>query len=165
MVKMTYAQRARARRNRVRARYAMAKRRILRSSKMLKRRVEERKRLRAMLRIKENKKLAKLAILSKRLNVRTPNNKSDLLRRRLERMSLNGGSHTRIEWIALKASFGNKCAFCGSEEKVQRDHILPICKGGRDSIDNIQPLCWRCNFRKGPRIISKDQFLLRYKNN
>ena len=74
--------------------------------------------------------------------------------RRLERIKINGGSHTKEEWEALKSKSDGKCVFCGSDEKVQRDHIIPIFRGGKDSIDNIQPLCWACNFRKGIRLIT-----------
>jgi len=61
------------------------------------------------------------------------------------------GSHTRDEWLRLVAEFGGRCVRCGTDNyRVERDHIIPIYQGGADSIDNIQPLCARCNASKGP---------------
>lgn len=65
------------------------------------------------------------------------------------------GTHTKAEWEALKAEFDNHCVRCWtSEYPVEKDHITPICQGGSDSIANIQPLCARCNARKGPESIN-----------
>lgn len=55
------------------------------------------------------------------------------------------------DWMSLKTRFGG-CAKCGAA-KVEIDHIVPISLGGRNTIDNIQPLCRSCNSSKGTRII------------
>lgn len=53
------------------------------------------------------------------------------------------------EWLALYASFGNKCLSCGIiPGKLTVDHVKPLSKGGTNSLDNIQPLCGPCNSRK-----------------
>jgi 5-methylcytosine-specific restriction endonuclease McrA len=66
------------------------------------------------------------------------------------------GSHTDAEWQTLKAKYNFKCLCCGKQEpeiKLTRDHIRPLILGGSDSIDNIQPLCARCNSKKSLRQI------------
>ncbi len=61
------------------------------------------------------------------------------------------GRHTKAEWVALKTEFKGCCVRCGSSAyNVERDHIVPVYQGGSDSIENIQPLCARCNASKGP---------------
>lgn len=61
------------------------------------------------------------------------------------------GRHTREEWDELVREFAGLCVRCGEDGlRLQRDHIRPIYQGGSDGIDNIQPLCQRCNCAKGP---------------
>lgn len=65
-------------------------------------------------------------------------------------------THTEAEWQALKASYGFKCLRCGKQEpeiKLTRDHVVPLTQGGSDSIDNVQPLCARCNSKKNNKHI------------
>jgi 5-methylcytosine-specific restriction endonuclease McrA len=40
------------------------------------------------------------------------------------------------------------CLFCSSKSELQIDHIVPISKGGANSIDNVQILCRPCNRKK-----------------
>lgn len=66
-----------------------------------------------------------------------------------------GGNFTRGEWIVLKARYQHTCLCCGQQEpaiKLTPDHVVPISKGGSNSIDNIQPMCLRCNQRKNVSI-------------
>lgn len=63
------------------------------------------------------------------------------------------GTHTSIEWEALKDACGSKCVKCGADEPLTKDHIQPIYQGGSDGLDNIQPLCKSCNSAKGPENI------------
>jgi 5-methylcytosine-specific restriction endonuclease McrA len=63
-----------------------------------------------------------------------------------------GPGWSREQWGALLAEYGNRCLLCGSEEKVVPDHVIPLVRGGAHRLDNIQPLCWKCNFRKGTKI-------------
>lgn len=67
----------------------------------------------------------------------------------------SAGSHTGKDFMLLCLQTGMKCLCCGARGvKLSRDHIIPLCKGGSNSIDNIQPLCARCNRIKGVNIIN-----------
>jgi 5-methylcytosine-specific restriction protein A len=37
------------------------------------------------------------------------------------------------------------CKECYSEENLECDHIIPLHRGGEDSIDNTQTLCVKCH--------------------
>jgi hypothetical protein len=45
-----------------------------------------------------------------------------------------------------------QCAKCGSKEKLEFDHIVPVAKGGSNTARNIELLCETCNRKKGSRI-------------
>ena len=70
------------------------------------------------------------------------------------------GSHTLKQWRELKDKFNHCCAICGRQEpftdlwyqSLSEDHIIPISKGGSNFIDNIQPLCIKCNNKKSNKL-------------
>lgn len=45
-----------------------------------------------------------------------------------------------------------KCVRCGSREKLEFDHIIPVSKGGSNTARNIELLCQNCNRTKASDI-------------
>lgn len=72
--------------------------------------------------------------------------------RRYARKKNAKGSHTLEQWQALKRIFNYKCGYCELSEKLTKDHIIPLSKGGSDYIGNIQPLCRSCNSKKHNKL-------------
>lgn len=69
------------------------------------------------------------------------------------RRSKENGKISSKDWTALLKKYGNKCLACGSVKRITMDHVVPLSKGGKHHIDNIQPLCKTCNQKKFTKII------------
>ncbi len=54
--------------------------------------------------------------------------------------------------FAIYKRDGYRCRKCGRTTDLEIDHIIPIAKGGKTTMSNLQTLCHRCNQRKGDRI-------------
>lgn len=44
------------------------------------------------------------------------------------------------------------CARCRSRERLEYDHIIPIDRGGSNTVRNVELLCERCNRAKSNNI-------------
>ena len=77
----------------------------------------------------------------------------------LEGLIILNGNRSRTKtvaaiklWEDIKAFYHYRCAYCNKvSEHLTKDHILPISKGGADTIGNIVPACADCNRRKNAK--------------
>lgn len=44
---------------------------------------------------------------------------------------------------------GWRCVWCGSQDQLEIDHVIPFSRGGACSVENAAVLCRSCNARKG----------------
>ena len=45
------------------------------------------------------------------------------------------------------------CQYCGSDQELTFDHLLPRSKGGQTNWDNVVTACSSCNVKKGGRLL------------
>lgn len=58
---------------------------------------------------------------------------------------------------------GWRCYLCHesvNEDNATLDHVLPKCRGGRDTNANLKTCCSKCNGGKGSRIYRKGRMYL-----
>ena len=65
------------------------------------------------------------------------------------------GSFTPEEFRLKCKAYGNRCAYCNEEVPLTVDHIVPLSRGGSNSIENVVPACKHCNSTKGTRTYSE----------
>lgn len=71
-------------------------------------------------------------------------------RRRARILGGGGPGVSAEEWRQVVDYFNGACAYCLKPcSRPERDHMLPIVAGGRDSPDNVVPACQKCNRTKG----------------
>jgi 5-methylcytosine-specific restriction endonuclease McrA len=59
---------------------------------------------------------------------------------------------------------GEKCAYCGCKLTLRsctKDHVIPRCKGGKDTLTNVVAACTSCNAKKADKTMSEAGLKLR----
>lgn len=65
-------------------------------------------------------------------------------------------SEAKRKWRqSIKEKWNYQCAYCGSEENLTLDHIIPRSKGGSDKVTNVLCACKECNNLKGHQMWSE----------
>lgn len=77
--------------------------------------------------------------------------------RRAELMLGNPGfvSFSNAEWEHLKRQYDHRCAYCGTRAELEKDHVIPLARGGRHALANILPACKPCNISKYNHLLSE----------
>jgi 5-methylcytosine-specific restriction endonuclease McrA len=93
---------------------------------------------------------AKNAAIVKAWRERNPETSRDRIRlaNQKRKASKLGNDSRRVSTAEAKRILGQPCVNCGSSKHIQIDHIIPLSRGGRHAIGNLQPLCSFCNLSK-----------------
>lgn len=68
---------------------------------------------------------------------------------RCRRMGIKQLDFTFDDWLMVKESWQQRCAYCGQLLVfLTIDHLVPVKLGGPHTIRNIVPACGPCNRRK-----------------
>ena len=63
--------------------------------------------------------------------------------------------------LFLRDSF--TCQYCGAKGEMTFDHVIPRCRGGRTTWENVVAACGPCNLAKGSRTLRQAGMSLRRK--
>ena len=69
------------------------------------------------------------------------------------RLALSPVNTYQITKKEVKKLYNSNCFYCGSNEKIQIDHAIPLARGGRHSIGNLVAACESCNKSKHAKTI------------
>ena len=100
-----------------------------------------------------NKNKERMAELTSRWYRNNPEKVKARTHNRRAREKQVEGKFTKEELGNLYRKYDNKCLCCGKQGKLTPDHVIPLSKGGKNTIDNIQPLCLTCNLKKATKTI------------
>lgn len=62
---------------------------------------------------------------------------------------------THEQWMSCLVYFNGQCAYCGGEEELQQEHVVPVSRGGGLTPCNIIPACSSCNNSKKDKDFSE----------
>jgi hypothetical protein len=54
--------------------------------------------------------------------------------------------------LAVWRRDAGRCVSCGSKQRLQFDHVIPVALGGAGTVENLQLLCGACNGAKGASL-------------
>jgi len=61
---------------------------------------------------------------------------------------------TKVDWQEVLQTFNYRCAYCHKESNhMEKDHIIPLSRGGNHTKSNIVPACRSCNSRKHDKTL------------
>ncbi len=73
--------------------------------------------------------------------------------RRAAKLAIDCYEISERDWERLCQRYDQCCAYCGKRKKLTRDHIIPVTRGGQESIGNLVPACDTCNKSKNDKLL------------
>jgi 5-methylcytosine-specific restriction endonuclease McrA len=83
------------------------------------------------------------------------------LRRRAREVGSDNRKITANDWRRLCDHYRHRCAYCGEQRPLTRDHVIPLSRGGRNAIGNLVPACGACNYSKRDKFVVEWRQLIR----
>lgn len=80
-------------------------------------------------------------------------------RRSIRRARMRNNGVFAVTTKDVRRILAMPCAHCGSKDQPTLDHIIPIARGGRHSVGNLQCLCAHCNFTKQDKLTVEVRYL------
>lgn len=77
-----------------------------------------------------------------------------------ERLDSVGGYNYLKHYEEVYRRDKGKCVYCGSEDNLCLDHLIPLMKSGDNEIDNIVLACKQCNAGKSGRLLEDANYTL-----
>ncbi len=84
----------------------------------------------------------------KRRDIKRKNTKKRAWNNRHDKQALLLNDLTDAQWQDTLQEFGNCCAYCGSTQDLQKEHIVPVDSYGPTTKWNVIPACNSCNGSK-----------------
>lgn len=79
--------------------------------------------------------------------------------RRRNRIKGSSYEFTERDWQRLLVRYRGCCAYCGERSgDLQREHVVPLVRGGVHSVGNIVPACQACNYSKKDKLLTEWRF-------
>ena len=89
---------------------------------------------------------------NRRFRAENPDAIAVIKQRRHSRKKALPATLTLEEWTRIRGAFGQRCAYCGQDAKLQQEHFIPLSKGGAYDKTNILPSCRWCNTSKKDKL-------------
>lgn len=85
-------------------------------------------------------------------------NSSERAGRYRDRLAEVGGSTYITHREAVLERDNHQCVYCGSDEKIVLDHLIPVLRGGDNDPDNLVAACKSCNAGKAGRLLEETSY-------
>lgn len=63
------------------------------------------------------------------------------------------GDHSHEDWLRVLRIWNHACAYCDNGDRLTKDHVVPLSRGGSNHIGNIVPACLSCNSSKCNKLL------------